>query len=285
MKLFRVLLAALFLLGAASKGWSLNVSVGAMAWYAWWEPSFEDEVRGEGNPITAAHPGNCTEAYDDSYSMDPALMYGPVLNLGFSPKWSLGLSFLTSTKFKPESSYKVDGYYPGLYTHNVNIKMDFQRYDVDGTLSYKLNQTFGLFLGFKYMRYESSNGVYTYTRPDYLYPIDVEIERNGYMYGPGVGLSAMVPIVNTFFFNASLSGIVMKSRLRYWHHDPVSTTGAVETIKKPTFTGFNAMAGLGYYFTSIRTTVVAGGRYQYLRAESDVTDKYYGFTFSVIYTF
>ena len=39
MKLLRVLLAALFLLGAAAKGWSLNVSVGAMAWYAWWDKS------------------------------------------------------------------------------------------------------------------------------------------------------------------------------------------------------------------------------------------------------
>ncbi|HPJ40124.1 MAG TPA: hypothetical protein PLT75_16915 [Spirochaetota bacterium] len=282
MKLLRILLAALFLFGAAGRGWSLNVSVGAMAWYAWWEPHFEDEFRGEGNPITATNPAVFSEAYDDSFSMEPALMYGPVLNFGFSPQWSLGLSFLMSTKYKFGSNYKVDQ--ASLFTHDVIIKTDLQRYDVDGTLSYKLNRTFGLFLGYKYMRYETSNAVYRYLHPTLGY-VDVDVERTGYMHGPGFGLSGMVPIVNTFFFNASLSGIVMKSQFRYWRGYSASSLEAGETINKSTMIGFNAMVGFGYYFTSLSTTVVVGGRYQYLKNDEDLSDKFYGLTFSAIYTF
>lgn len=51
------------------------------------------------------------------------------------------------------------------------------------------------------------------------------------------------------------------------------------------FFGMNAMAGVGYYFSPVSTTVILGGRLQYLNSDDEPRDIFCGVTLSAIYSF
>ncbi len=53
-------------------------------------------------------------AYGDRFSADPKFMAGPVLNLKFSRRWSLGLVALMSQEYAMTSAYKVDQTVPAV---------------------------------------------------------------------------------------------------------------------------------------------------------------------------
>jgi hypothetical protein len=161
-------------LPAASQ--ALQVGVGASAWYADW--SFESDN------------GNA--------EFDPAFIYGPILTLGFSPKWALSGVFLYG-KFDQTST----GGGPG----------EISRFDSDVTLNYSVSQYFKVFAGLKYMGYTFDEGDHT-------------------GYGPGFGISIVVPVSDSLFLLGSLSGLYI-----WGSHNATTIPNQVTTPARPWRTG------------------------------------------------
>jgi len=187
---------------------------------------------------------------DNDPDFDSTLLYGPVLTIGFSPEWSLSGVFLYGT-FK---NSKDGG------------PSEISRFDSDITINYSLNSYIKLFLGFKYMGYKFSEG-------------DTDGEHAG--YGPGFGITLIVPLAENLYFLGSLSGLYITG-----HHE---NPGSGYDYNEP---GYNASASLAYSFTGASTVISLGGRYQYFRTrpesssnESDLYHTFYGVTLTAIYSF
>ena len=283
MNLSRTILAAMFLMGCISTSHALDVSLGVNTWYLAWQPSFEENFRGEGNGITAADPINNGPAYNDRWETQPGFMFGPVVNLRFSDQWSLGFVLLFSQEFDVESSYNVDA---PAYTNDARYELVFRRYDGDLTINFRVGFGFGLFGGIKYLHWKGS-GTYDITTSPDVYTSHTDIDIDGWATGPALGLSFARPIVGMLFFTASASGLLMKSRQedRVVSSDSLLSYSDNTTEKKYWSRGFNGMAGFGYYLASMRSTIILGGRYQYLRNEDDPRDIFYGVTVTAMYTF
>ncbi len=272
-------ITAVFLSASA---YSLDYSAGIMAWYAWWQPHFEDELRGVDNPFKRDNPGLFGDAYNDSFSIDPAFLVGPVANARLSDSWSLGLVFLASTEYTGHAEYQVN-YLSGPVVYSIETDFKVRRYDTDLTLTHRINQFFGVFAGYKYSHYRGtgSHHVTSLTNND-LY----DVERLGTMHGPGVGINIMVPLVDTFFISASFSALYMRAR---WTYRATNNTTGVETeeVLNRKLWGYNVIAGPGYYSPGLRTTFLIGGRYQYLEdtGDSSLKDRFYGIILSAIYSF
>lgn len=178
---------------------------------------------------------------------DPTFLYGPIITLGFSPQWSLSGVFLYG-----KYSQSSEGGGPG----------DISRFDSDLTLNYSFNRYFKAFAGFKYMGYSFDEG-----------------DHAG--YGPGLGISLIAPLTDSFFLIGNLSGMYI-----WGTHD----SGNQEyDYTEP---GFNAGFAIAYHFASASTVISLGGRYQVFRTKPDnsASDEenqhtFYGVTFSAIYSF
>ncbi len=272
-------IAAVFLSASA---FSLEYSAGVMAWYAWWQPHFEEELRGVDNPFKRDNPGLFGDAYNDSFSVDPAFLIGPVANARLSDSWSIGIVFLASSEYTGHAGYQVD-YLSGPVPYSIETDFKVRRYDTDLTLTHRINQYFGFFAGYKYSHYRGtgSHHVTSLSTSD-----SYDVERTGTMHGPGFGINIMLPLVDTFFVSASFSALYMRSR---WIYRATNNTTGVETEEalNRRLWGYNIIAGPGYYSPLMRTTFLAGGRYQYLvdTEDSALTDRFYGIIFSAIYSF
>lgn len=211
------------IIGMSSPSMALNIGIGATGWYADWR--FESS---EGNT-----------------NFDAAPLYGPVISLGFSREWSLSGVFLYG---KFDQSDKGNG--PGKIT----------RYDSDTTLNYSIARYVSLFLGFKYMGYDFSEG-----------------EHAG--YGPGLGLSFTAPLADNLFLLGNVSGLYI-----WGHHDD---QGGDYDYTEP---GANGGVSLAY---NISSTVIALGvraqrfvtRPQESSGSARLTHTFYGVTLSAVYSF
>ena len=102
-----------------------DLSVGASTWYSWWR--FEE--------------GNRTETFD------PALLYGPVLALGFGGRWSLSTIFL----------------YGRFNMDNEDSKSEkIDRYDSDTALNCSINRYVKFFGGAKFMGYDMQGSSFSH---------------------------------------------------------------------------------------------------------------------------
>jgi len=274
-----------FLLAGFTAAHAVNVSLGVNAWYLWWLPNFEDNFRGDGNAITAADPANYSQAYGDTWTLDPGFMVGPVLTLQISEQWSLGLIALFSQEFTVESSYKIDAPIYA-YTNTARHTLNIRRYDGDLTVNYRISPGLGLFGGFKYLQWDGS-GTYDITTIPNVYTAHTDHTTEGRQTGPALGLSFAHPLAGTLFFTASASGLLMRTREenRVVTTDTTPSYSDVTTKKKYWSRGFNGMAGLGYHIASMRSTLLIGWRYQYLRNEDVPRDIFYGVTATAMYTF
>lgn len=286
MKAFRCVLIALSLLFGITSAYSLDMSLGVNIWYLHWSPNFENDFRGEDNDITANVPG-AGAAYNDRFESNPVLMAGPVLNLKFSERWSLGFVMLVSQDYTIESSYNVtESISPETFTARYDFT--FRRYDSDLTANYRITTWLGFFAGFKYLRWDGTGNVDINTsNTSYSSTSHTDTEVDGQAFGPALGLSISVPLIEMLYFTASASVLYMKSKEEFWQSLTENAGPPVTTSSDDTFDyrGFNSMAGLGYYFTSLRSTLIIGGRYQYLKFEDDPRDVFYGVTATVMYLF
>lgn len=261
----------------------VSVTAGLTTWYSVWWPEYEKSFRGSGNAVTESDPVNNSSAYDDNFSVDPCFMAGPVLGLRFTDRLSMGLVFLAGLEIDASSSFKVSG---PVDTYTYRYDFTFRRYDGDLTLTYRLDGDVGIFGGVKYLRWDNAGTIDVSASPG-PYTSSTEVDVTGQCLGPAAGVNISRPVMEVLFFTGSLSAMFLKSRED--HSSSLSENGgpAVERVyeKHRSFLGINAMAGLGYYFSSISTTVILGGRVQYLKSNEDPRDIFGGITLSAMYSF
>jgi hypothetical protein len=149
---FATVLLLVLLLAVPVTTYAADLSVGGSVWYAWWDESMDD----------ASDP-----------SIDPSFLYGPVIAIGFSPKWSLTAVFLYGA-YDMEMS-------PG---DTQSIK----RYDSDTALNYSINRYIKLFGGAKAMGYSWKDGSH-------------------YGVGPALGIGLTLPLSESLFLLGNLSGL------------------------------------------------------------------------------
>ncbi len=284
MKLLRCVAALIFVFSIWSYGQAVDYSAGAMCWYAWWSPHFEKELRGVNNGWKQEDPTVYGDGTNDSFSFDPALLAGPVVNARFFQNWSIGLVFLKSGYFEGTSSFDVPSTLGSSNDITTDTQFKINRYDADATLTYRVSPFFGLFLGYKYSHY-SGTGTMNYTSVS-SGSGSADVKREGTMHGPGAGFNIMIPLVDTLFITSSISVLSLKAEWIYETTEANNSFYTKETLHRDLW-GYNVTAGLGYYFNSISTTCMAGFRYQYLqdRDDSDLKDKFYGVIVSAIYSF
>jgi len=252
----------------------MEVSVGGTAWYAWWRPTIENNMRGSDNGYTES--GNYTGAYNDTFENSQDFLAGPFVSLGFLDRWKLGLVALMSTEYEMKATYNVQNITTPSDVVDVVFVSSGRRYDMDSTLSYQLNPYMGLFLGYKLLVYDM-DGVYNSTYINLNHSFDVM------MHGPGAGISFSIPVAGPLFIPVSFSFIVMSSTARSLNtYQDTGITYSDETYEH-IFFGYSVSTGIGYYMLDWGTTLVLGGRYQYMRNNKGDRDLFYGMSLSVIY--
>ncbi|MCL1864765.1 MAG: porin family protein [Spirochaetes bacterium] len=177
-------------------------------------------------------------------STDSAFLYGPALGVKFNDDFNLTFVYLYG---------KFDFEKPG-------VKTKLKRSDSDLAVNYRLSDYFKVFAGIKYLAASMT-----------------EFEHTA--YGPGLGLSAALPLYKNIFLLGTLSGFYL------WADQE---EGGVNS--NPHDYGINTMLSIAYYIAPASTTVSLGGRYQYLKHKVDEdtgpdSEKFYGITLTATYTF
>jgi len=211
------------------------------------------------------------EAPGQTTKFDPTFFYGPVLAVKISDDFNLTFVYL----------YGVFNYKEGSGSNKVTIKS--KRSDVDFALNYKLSNYFKAFAGVKYMPYklegEEKGSKNTITKAEHS------------AIGPGLGLSATIPIANNIFGLATLSGFYLWSGEDNDYKDLGDSSKNGKTKRDYVRYGFNSTLALAYYIAPASTVVSLGGRLQYYRSDYNTEKGYfanntfYGITLTVTYNF
>lgn len=188
-----------------------------------------------------------TEDNQQDKTLGPELLYGPAMSVKFNDEFNLTFVFLYG-KFEMENDESED----------------VKRYDSDLALNYRLNTYFKIFAGGKYMAYKTNT----------------DFEHIG--YGPGVGISAVLPLGSNFYVLGNISGMYL------WGAEDSSDS------KKQTYNeyGMNSGLSLAYYIVPASVTLSLGGRFQYFKTvmdssenTTDMKHQFYGITAAATYSF
>ena len=175
-----------------------DIQVGAVVWYAWWNPQTEDSMRGENNPYTRS--GSFSQPYNDTFESNQALIAGPYIGLSFLDRWNIGIVALVSTEYEFTGTFNV--HQTGIPSNVVHVDFNASgnRYDIDSTLSYTLYKNIKLFLGYKYMMYDVTGTYIANGIPAVVAPVALDLEWEMVMQGPGIGISANIPLNTLYVF-------------------------------------------------------------------------------------
>jgi hypothetical protein len=189
---------------------------------------------------------------DPGGEFKPGLLYGPVLGVDFAKHWSVTGVFLTGSLEDPMYKYR--------------------RYDSDTVVNYSITRWLKIFGGLKYIRFDYNA---TGTQPSMFGSADSSYRS----MGPGGGIGLMLPLSNSLFAIANISGLYCFAKFR----EPGARDDARDI-------GYNITAALAWHIATASTTLTLGGRYQYLDSQYDTVDydsktKFYGITFSAVYHF
>ena len=248
------------------KLYALDITLGGTTWYAQSE-QYYTQVKSPGGLI-----GNSIA------KSDPAFLYGPTVAVRFSPDFNLTFVYLYGFFENEKKSGSGEPY-----------TTKFSRSDSDLALNYRLGDYFKVFIGAKYLAY----GITPAKQDAANFQVvgNVDIHKS---YGPGVGLSATVPLVGNLFGLATVSGLYL------WgdHDAKVKDYGANDdtarnvTLKFNEY-GFNSNLSLAYYIAPASVVISLGARFQYLISDYDKNPIYldsikftiWGATLAATYTF
>jgi hypothetical protein len=260
---------------------ALDLSIGPAVWYSWWTPAFWEQWNGDADDTVLKKDINST------------FLFGPALALSFSPKWSLTGVFMWTGWYKAENA-KID---VGDNERNEE-HLDISKYDLDTALNYTVNRYCKLFGGVKYQGYTYRSREEEY---DLTTGVLLELYSNRFYWrsiGPGAGIGITVPLSQSFFLLGNVSGIFLYSTFRGMEDD---SGNGIEFVYSSY--GVNGSLSVAWYIDSMSTTISLGARYQYLynnrnsrRADAFTdpddsdpfdgsADRFYGFTFSAVYSF
>lgn len=249
-----------------------GLSVGANLWYAWFEPSFKNQMMGE----------NDDTSYNNEFTMDKksSFAYGGMLSYGFSESWILSCVISYGTGWECGGEYD---FIRSTYAFHMTKIMDtISRLESDLSLSYAISQSFKIFCGVKYSLVYGS-GSYDY----YMITLPSTngsgtFEMGAIQFGPGIGIGNTINITGNLFLISTLSGL-------YQYEDGKQKNEGTNTDsihKTSNNVGGNATASLAYVFPGSGVTLSLGGRYQQLwKLSYDTTYRFYGAVLSAVYSF
>ncbi len=223
-----VVLCLLVFMSVPAVSMALDLSLGAATWYAWWK----------------------MEQGDQEETFDPALMYGPVLALGFTPRWSLSSIFL----------------YGEFEMENPDGKETIDRYDSDTALNFAINRYIKLFGGVKIMGYSTSNFTHL----------------GG---GPALGAGITLPLSESFFLLWNISGMYLWGD----HNEEGEGDEDVSSLYTEPGLNTNLSLAYYIESASTTITLGGRYQLFNIEWESDrqpdMTHQFYGITFSAVYAF
>jgi len=250
-----------------SKAYSIDITGGATAWFAGFQ-----------QPYTK----NVTENPDYNNTKNALnVLYGPVLSVKFNDDFNLTFVFLYGKCDAHEISDPI----------GANIDYSFKRTDVDLALNYRLNDYFKIFAGVKYIGFSMDDNKNVIVDEGVVF----NVYRNA--VGPGLGLSAVYPILENIFFVGNLSGFYLWGQEKKGYYDAGINRTNVKTNCNDY--GMNVTLSLAYYIAPISTTISLGARGQFVKTNYDSaynvhrygqgdgydTSSFYGITLTATYSF
>jgi hypothetical protein len=205
-----------------------DMSIGAASWYAWWK----------------------MEEGDREQNIDPAILYGPILSIGFAPRWSLSSIFLYG-KYE--------------FTDPGGGKNDINRFDSDTAINFSINKYVKIFGGPKFMGY---------TQPGFSH----------LGLGPALGVGLTLPLSESFFVLWNISGAYLWGEHNEDDPDGDRSTNYVEPGMNTNLSlayyidAISTTITLGYRYQ------IFGTFYDSDRG-TDMTHQFRGVTLSAVYSF
>ncbi len=260
---------------------AVTISAGPVVWFSWWNPIFEDQLRGKELSTFG------TLWAHTNFRMNPAFLYGPVLSIG-AGSWSVSSVFTMGT-FHAESRGIVIQTAPSIATLPLQTTQNVKKYDLDVTLNYRFTEMVKLFWGFKYQRYGWSSRMNTG-----VFSQNIDNTINAYSTGFGVSLSFQITGNLYMLGNISVIYLLNTNQFDKLLFGPSLAIPSSEN-NMDHGVGGNGTLSLAYFFEPISTTISLGFRYQYIRFltkrdpslsfSGNPRDQFYGVTLSAVYSF
>ncbi|MCL2026055.1 MAG: hypothetical protein FWG92_04540 [Leptospirales bacterium] len=243
------------------KMYALDLTVGATTWYAQSEQYYTQSGGFYINDLLV--------------KSNPAFLYGPTLSARLSNDFNLTFVFLYGA-FDTE---KKDG-------TAFEAKSNYHRSDSDLALNYRLNDYFKVFAGMKYLFYNI-----TPVRTD-MNSFTIKSVDTHTSYGPGLGVSATIPIIGNLFCLGTVSGLYLFGKDKVKLTDTSGNNPQNVNLSYNEY-GINSTLSLAYYIAQASTVISLGGRLQYLIANYESNAIFldsikfviYGVTLTATYTF
>jgi len=264
---------SLFLPGA----YSVDFSVGAYTFLAWWQPAWRNHV--------------------DNFQSDPLFMWGPNASMTVFDDFTLSLLYLSNSLNQADASFESGGTGThGDFTLEFDTKID--RQDADFSITYRINSNFRIFVGYKMMEYtEGGGGGETDADITIIGSASYTLNTIDAMFsscsGPGAGVSFILPLSDAFYLNLGTSLVIMETELEVFSFSDWGggNIGGDTSNGKYRAYGNNSSAGLIYYNPDIDITAAIGWRGQFLKyqpldgAEKLENDIFQGMYANISYLF
>lgn len=248
-----------------------SFSIGAIVWYAWWDPFFKNDIS---TKFTVIYPHTGRRTAPSS-----AFLYGPSMTFTIKSRWSISALFVYGDGYRMKTSdwaYKPDPVTPSLNYGQASARV--AKYDFDMALAYSVHSYVRIFAGCK---------VQGYRHRETLQDLDLgsginhglqKIGGDAVNVGPGAGIQVTVPLVDSLFLTGSVSGLYLRGSIDA-RADHAYMTNLVRIREKQLYNiaGFNSALSLAYMIRAAGITIAAGGRYQYLKYFAD------GFSDSILW--
>ncbi|HNV46374.1 MAG TPA: hypothetical protein PKJ16_04970 [Spirochaetota bacterium] len=281
--IFVPLVSALMVVAFSGAALAVDLTVGASVWYAWWQFATKENYDNVSNDVK-----------------DNGFMYGPLVSLKFNETWSLSTRFMTGAFGYGE----VTGYDYENDSTFISREKTF-KFDSDTIVTYSINRMVRVFGGVKWMGYNwYSKNWYSSIEG---YPKYIGYKSYESTVGPGLGVGFSIPLADSFYLMINLNGVYtvgteeLVSTYYFYDPDRRNDSGPHVQIFDLVSWGGNGDIAFAYYFSSAKTTLSLGFRYQQLKVvgrdrkeyldtqdpamERDTQDVFYGVTLSALYYF
>ena len=255
-------------------------NIGLYGFYAWWEPSFGKQY--------------------DNFKNDPVLVIGPLYSVTFFDQLSFSVLFCSNLIATSRGTYSISGDSSYSATpYKVDLEATVMRTDLDLTVSYRFTKNFGAFIGLKMIEFEigeedsldidvTVNSPYSISTGDSDWPQD-----ECFGIGPAGGVTYTIALLDNLFLTAGTSLLYTSFEADETRKISVNASGyitsTIDERYKYSSWGNNTTITLALYIEPLSTSLILGGRFQYLKyypvndAPSLDDESFYGITFSVVY--
>lgn len=275
-----IVLASAEIVMTPHKAQAADWGVGLYTFYAWWEPSFKDKF--------------------DNFEWDKSRLYGgPAISVTFAENWTLAtvMYFELDTK-KLEYDYSGTGSSSGA-DYNIHIKSNPCRWDLDISMTYKINQQFKVFTGFKANEIVTTADSEQYQDDEVTITSPFTKSSGGWdmegveNYGPALGINFSIPVAeNTaLILSTSVFYTISEFSINEYYESSPYVIEAKKLEYNYTGRGNNSTVTLSYFIEPMSTALSIGGRFQFFNYQekgdspSLSNDYFYGITASAMFFF